>query len=116
MNILITGNTGYIGPVLIRHLRQNLPHHRYAGFDNGYFAHVLTGASRLPETQFDAQYWGDLREFPNDLLDSVDVLAHDVLDDLVGADADALGGNSGLDRVRATCLQPFLDLPLSGGQ
>jgi nucleoside-diphosphate-sugar epimerase len=76
MNILITGNTGYIGPVLIRHLRQTLPHHRYAGFDNGYFAHVLTGASRLPETQFDAQYWGDLREFPNDLLDSVDVLVH----------------------------------------
>lgn len=76
MNILITGNTGYIGPVLIRHLRQTLPQHRYAGFDNGYFAHVLTGASRLPETRFDAQYWGDLREFPYDLLDSVDVIVH----------------------------------------
>jgi hypothetical protein len=30
MNILITGNTGYIGPVLIRHLRQTMPHHCYA--------------------------------------------------------------------------------------
>jgi nucleoside-diphosphate-sugar epimerase len=76
MNILITGNTGYIGPVLIRHLRQTLPRHRYAGFDSGYFAHVLTGASQLPEIRFDAQYWGDLREFPYDLLDSVDVIVH----------------------------------------
>lgn len=76
MNILITGNTGYIGPVLIRHLRKTLPHHSYAGFDSGYFAHVLTGTSRLPETRFDAQYWGDLREFPYDLLDSVDVVVH----------------------------------------
>ena len=76
MNILVTGNTGYIGPVLIRHLRGSLPQHRYAGFDSGYFAHVLTGASRLPETQYDAQYWGDLREFPYDLLDSVDVVVH----------------------------------------
>ncbi len=76
MNILITGNTGYIGPVLIRHLRETLPQHRYAGFDSGYFAHVLTGAPLLPETRFDAQYWGDLREFPCDLLDSVDVVVH----------------------------------------
>jgi len=76
MNILVTGNTGYIGPVLIRHLRGSLPQHRYAGFDSGYFAHVLTGTSRLPETQYDAQYWGYLREFPYDLLDSVDVVVH----------------------------------------
>lgn len=76
MNILITGNTGYIGPVLIRHLRQTLPNHSYAGYDNGYFAHVLTSASQLPETRFDAQYWGDLRKFPYDLLDSVDVVVH----------------------------------------
>lgn len=76
MNILITGNTGYIGPVLIRHLRKTLPQHSYAGFDSGYFAHVLTGTSRLPETRFDAQYWGDLREFPYDLLDSVNVIVH----------------------------------------
>lgn len=76
MNILITGNAGYIGPVLIRHLRDSLPQHCYAGFDCGYFAHVLTGAAKLPETRFDAQYWGDLREFPYELLDSVDVLVH----------------------------------------
>ena len=76
MNILITGNAGYIGPVLIRHLREALPHHRYAGFDSGYFAHLLTDATRLPETRFDAQYWGDLREFPYALLDSVDVVVH----------------------------------------
>lgn len=76
MNILITGNAGYIGPVLIRHLRRSLPQHRYVGFDTGYFAHVLTGASRLPETRCDVQHWGDLRDFPYDILGGTDVVVH----------------------------------------
>lgn len=76
MNILVTGNAGYLGPALIRHLRATLAQFSCAGFDSGFFAHCLTGADRLPETQYDAQYWGDLRSFPSRLLDGVDVLVH----------------------------------------
>jgi nucleoside-diphosphate-sugar epimerase len=47
-----------------------------AGFDNGYFAHCLTGANRLPETFNAAQYWGDVRDFPEELLDGVDAVIH----------------------------------------
>lgn len=95
MNLLITGNAGYLGPVLIRHLRHTLPDCHCAGFDSGYFAHLLTGATRLPETQFDAQYWGDLRDFPYDLLDGVDVVVH-----LAAISNDPMG-NRFVDATRA---------------
>ena len=44
MRILITGNMGYIGPVLNRELRNHFPDAEVWGFDSGYFAHCLTNA------------------------------------------------------------------------
>ncbi len=76
MNILITGNTGYIGPMVARHLRQALPESRLIGFDNGYFAHCLTGTDRLPETRLVTQHWGDVRDLPARLFDGVDAVIH----------------------------------------
>ena len=76
MRILVTGNLGYIGPVLTRHLRSVWPDAELIGFDTGYFAHCLTGAAALPETKLDAQYFGDLRKFPDALLKGVDVVVN----------------------------------------
>lgn len=76
MRILITGNMGYVGPVLIRHLRERYPSAELIGFDNSYFSHCLTGASSLPESLLDRQHFGDIREFPGELLDGVDALVH----------------------------------------
>lgn len=76
MRILITGNLGYVGPVLTRHLRRVLPDAELIGFDAGYFAHCLTGANVLPETRIDAQHFGDLRSFPTRLLAGVDAVVN----------------------------------------
>lgn len=76
MKILVTGNAGYIGPVLIQHLREVIPDGRYVGYDAGYFGHCLTGATHLPECDFDIQHWGDMREFPSRILAGVDVVVH----------------------------------------
>jgi nucleoside-diphosphate-sugar epimerase len=76
MKVLITGNTGYIGPIVGQHLRRAMPGISIAGFDSGYFAHCLTGANRLPETFTAAQYWGDVREFPDELLKDVEAVIH----------------------------------------
>jgi nucleoside-diphosphate-sugar epimerase len=46
------------------------------GFDSGYFAHNLTGTSRLPETLLDRLHFGDVRDFPPNLLDGVDAVVH----------------------------------------
>lgn len=76
MNILITGNMGYIGPVLTKHLRKTFKESRLYGFDNAYFGHCLTGASRLPESLLEAQYFGDVRAIPDRLLDGMDAVVH----------------------------------------
>ncbi len=74
MKILITGNMGYIGPVLARHLRVVMPKARLIGFDSGFFGHCLTGAEQIPERLLDEQYFGDVRELPDSLLASVDAV------------------------------------------
>lgn len=79
MRILITGNMGYIGPVLVRHLRQRFPDAILLGFDTGLFAHCLTlpvGAGPMPETLLDAQYFGDVRNMPDAAFAGVDAVVH----------------------------------------
>lgn len=76
MRILITGNMGYVGPALVGHLRARHPQAELIGFDSSFFAHCLTGVQRLPESALDRQYFGDIREFPGVLLDSVDAVVH----------------------------------------
>lgn len=74
--ILITGNMGYVGPGVVRHLRQTFPAAELIGYDTGYFAHCLTGAARLPEARLDRQVFGDVRALPAALLAGVDAVVH----------------------------------------
>ncbi|TGE25112.1 SDR family oxidoreductase [Hymenobacter aquaticus] len=74
--ILITGNMGYVGPGVVRHLRQQFPQAELIGYDMAYFAHCLTGAQRLPEARLDRQMFGDVRELPDDLLPGLDAIVH----------------------------------------
>jgi nucleoside-diphosphate-sugar epimerase len=77
MRILVTGNTGYIGPVLANYLKKNANQNfEIVGYDQGYFAHCLTDCSYMPEFNYDKQYWGDLREFPFELLNNIDCVIH----------------------------------------
>jgi nucleoside-diphosphate-sugar epimerase len=74
--ILITGNMGYVGPGVVRQLRQAYPGAELIGYDLGLFAHCLTGASRLPETYLDRQVIGDVRALPPGLLTGVDAVVN----------------------------------------
>lgn len=76
MKVLITGNQGYIGPVVVEELRRAWPEAQLVGFDTGYFAHCLTGAWRLPECSLNTQYFGDVRDFPEPLLNGVDAVVY----------------------------------------
>lgn len=76
MNILITGNMGYIGPVLVKHLRSNHPNTSLIGFDIGYFGNCSTNSDVLPECWVDVQYFGDMRRFPERILHDVDAIVH----------------------------------------
>lgn len=76
MRILITGNMGYIGPVLIPMLRQSIKGAYIVGYDSGYFAHCLTAAPVLPEVKVDCQYFGDIRNIPDEVLKGIDAVVH----------------------------------------
>ena len=76
MRVLVTGNMGYIGPVLGRFLRQNSPDIELIGFDTGFFGHSLSAAETLPELSYNQQIFGDVRDFPVALLDKVDAVVH----------------------------------------
>ena len=76
MKILVTGNMGYVGPLVLRRLRESHPRATLIGYDMGYFAHCLTGASRLPESWADQQHFGDIRQVPEQILQGVDAIVH----------------------------------------
>jgi nucleoside-diphosphate-sugar epimerase len=76
MKILITGNMGYVGPGVVDRLRSSYPEVVLVGYDLGFFATCLTNAPILPECQADAQYFGDVRCVPADVLEGVDAVIH----------------------------------------
>lgn len=76
MQILITGNMGYVGPVLVRHLRDRYPGSVLIGYDSGLFAHCLTGCETLPEALLDRQIFGDVRDIDASLLTGCDAVVH----------------------------------------
>jgi nucleoside-diphosphate-sugar epimerase len=78
MNLLITGNMGYIGPCLVQHLRSTYDDINIIGLDMGYFAHCLSNSETFPEHRVDVQYFADLRRWPSDIisLKDVDAVVH----------------------------------------
>lgn len=76
MKILITGNLGYVGPGLIAELRNQYPRATLLGFDIGYFSHMHTHHGFSSDCLLDAQHFGDVRQFPDHLLDEVDTVIH----------------------------------------
>ena len=76
MRILVTGNMGYVGPLVLRRLRESHPEAELIGYDAGFFAHCLTASSRLPESRADVQYFGDVRHVSETLLRGIDAVVH----------------------------------------
>ena len=61
MRILVTGNTGYIGPVLIKYLRSRYIDHTYIGYDTGFFLRDFINKYDSQDRLYNVQHWGDLR-------------------------------------------------------
>lgn len=76
MKVLITGNMGYIGPVVVKHFRDSMSDAILVGYDMGYFATCLTGTAIIPERLLDVQYFGDVREINPEILEGIDSIVH----------------------------------------
>jgi nucleoside-diphosphate-sugar epimerase len=75
-SILITGNMGYVGPAVTRHLRKAMPSAYLVGYDSGFFAHCLTTMSEMPECRLNAQRFGDVRAMTAGDLEGFDAVVH----------------------------------------
>jgi len=76
MRILITGNLGYVGPLVVRRLRATRSDAELIGLDTGFFAHCLTTPNAYPERELDRQWFADVRKLPAEALDGVDAIVH----------------------------------------
>jgi len=76
MKVLIVGNMGYVGPVVVRHLRNVFPDATLVGLDIGYFAHCVFGPGPLPEYRLDAQHFADIRSVKTEFLKGFDAIVN----------------------------------------
>ncbi|MEP7256647.1 MAG: SDR family oxidoreductase [Ferruginibacter sp.] len=72
MKLLIIGNLGYIGPMVVKHFRATYPDNFLAGYDIGYFIQNNTYNGVAGDTLLDVQHFGDVRNFDEHLLDGFD--------------------------------------------
>lgn len=86
MRILITGNLGYIGPVVVRHLRSAHDEAFLAGLDIGYFGNCVNTWYVLPERFLSVQHYADIRQVPNSVLEHIEAVVH-----LAGISNDPIG-------------------------
>ncbi len=87
MRVLILGNMGYVGPLVVREFRSRWPNADLVGYDIGYFAHCLTNSSSFPEVALDRQIFGDVRELDAETFHGFDSVVY-----LAALSNDVLGG------------------------
>lgn len=74
MRVLITGNMGYVGPIVVQRLRARYPDATLIGVDTCFFGHCLTRSAPLPESLLDVQHFLDVRRADAELLAGADAL------------------------------------------
>jgi nucleoside-diphosphate-sugar epimerase len=74
--ILIVGNLGYIGPVLVSCLRQHQPDLQVIGYDTGYFEGCLINHVVDNRFKADVQLYGDVRSFDPSILQGVSTVIY----------------------------------------
>ena len=74
--ILIVGNLGYIGSVLISELRKKYPKSYLIGFDIGYFSGCVFSPLEVSDYLLNEQIYGDVREFRYESLDGIDSVVY----------------------------------------
>ena len=86
MKIFITGNLGYVGSVLTQYLKKSIPDIKIIGYDAGFYSHSLTNIDFMPEHGISAQYFGDIRDIEQSMLQDIDAVIH-----LAGISNDPIG-------------------------
>ncbi len=76
MKILIIGNLGYIGPVLVKHLKNINKDYILIGVDTGYFAHNQVTDDVFPDRGISQQIFVDAREIEERHFENIDAIIY----------------------------------------
>ena len=76
MRLLITGDRGYVGPCVVRHLRSVWPEARITGLDAEYFADCLLTSKCREDERAHEQIRGDVRDASRQTLAGTDAVVH----------------------------------------
>ena len=76
MNILITGNQGYVGSELVKYLKLKYPKYSITGLDIGLFSSNLTTNGPAPESYLNFQFFCDIRKIKKSFLRNIDTIIH----------------------------------------
>lgn len=76
MRILIIGNLGYIGPIVVKHFRARFPEAFIAGYDIGFFYQNITLNGIAGDTLLDQQTYGDVRNLDQTILSGFDAVVY----------------------------------------
>ena len=87
--ILVTGNMGYVGSVLIPFLRSQYPDSTLYGLDIGLYAGCLTQAEIVPEIYLNTQIYKDIRDVTYKDFEAIDTVVH-----LAGISNDPIGNEN----------------------
>ena len=74
MKVLVTGNLGYIGPVLGKNLKTYFEQSTLIGLDTGLFLQCTTEKNRMGDTYYDKQYFLDIRDITKNELEGIDAV------------------------------------------
>ena len=85
MKVLVVGNMGYVGSVLVPYLRNNYPKSYIAGLDIGYFSEKIL-PNYHPESRLDSQIIMDIRD-----LKKSNIKGYDVIINLAAVSNDPMG-------------------------
>lgn len=72
--VLVTGNLGYIGPILAHYLKEKYPLITLIGLDNAYFQGALLSPYLSNDQLYDIQLFGDIRNYDFSKLPHIDAI------------------------------------------
>jgi len=76
MRVLVTGNLGFVGSIVVPYLARVEPDIELIGLDSGYFSHLISPHLPIPERYLKYQIYRDLRHISECDLAGVDAIVH----------------------------------------
>jgi nucleoside-diphosphate-sugar epimerase len=76
MRLLVIGNMGYVGSVLVSYIKDIYKEIEVTGLDSGLFGASVLSGQMLPETHVDQQYFLDARSIPDYVFQGVDAVVY----------------------------------------